>query len=26
VVREMLGLMNAWLGLPVRPHSSQPSF
>ncbi len=24
VVREMLGLMNAWAGLPVRPHSSQP--
>jgi uncharacterized SAM-binding protein YcdF (DUF218 family) len=24
VMREMLGLMNAWAGLPVRPHSSQP--
>jgi uncharacterized SAM-binding protein YcdF (DUF218 family) len=24
VVRELLGLMNAWVGLPVRPHSSQP--
>jgi len=22
VAREMLGLMNAWTGLPVRPHSS----
>jgi uncharacterized SAM-binding protein YcdF (DUF218 family) len=24
VVREMLGLLNAWAGLPVRPHSSHP--
>jgi len=23
VVRETLGLMNAWAGLPVRPHSNQ---
>ena len=22
VVREILGLLNAWAGLPVRPHSS----
>jgi hypothetical protein len=21
VVRELLGLMNVWAGLPVRPHS-----